>query len=119
MFDFKKKNIENEIETVYRNMQPYQKSDGVEYQSLYQDFLFLGLKKVLSSIHAVFVDNYEAMNKRLPTDADSNYFWADNSRALLSAIASTKSWKRSFATQLRRNHRFRIITGRFLRYISR
>lgn len=97
MFDFKKKNIENEIETVYRNMQPYQKSDGVEYQSLYQDFSFPGLKKVLSSIHAVFVDNYEAMNKRLPTDADSNYFWADNSRALLSAIASTKRLQKALA----------------------
>lgn len=97
MCDFEKKNIENEIETVYRNIQPYQQADEAKYQSLYQDFSFPGLKEVLASIHAVFVDNYEAMNKRLPTDAGGSYFWADNSRALISAIDSTKRLQKVLA----------------------
>jgi hypothetical protein len=60
-----------------------------EYKK-YLDFYAWASDKNLSMLFAIlhmrFVDEYRAMNRRLPTGVDTNHFWANNSRDLLKAI---------------------------------
>lgn len=76
-------NIENFIEAKYRELG---ERINTEHIDLYKNFSNDRLKEVFSTIHNMFVVNYEAMNTRLPTTDSTAYYWADNSRELLLAI---------------------------------
>lgn len=76
-------NIENYLEGKYRELGGYINTD---YLDLYNTFTNTRLQVILSTIHNIFINNYEAMNTRLPTTDSTEYFWANNSRELLLAI---------------------------------
>ena len=80
--------LENDLENASRNITEPLNS---EYESLYTDFEDAKLKKVLSTLHHMFVCNYEDMNKKLPTDSEGAHFWANQSRNLISAIGVTEN----------------------------
>lgn len=82
----------NYIENVYRELLPYQ---NIEYEELYKSFSHQRLIKIFSTIHHLLVVNYRKMNSRLPTGAEGNHFWADNSRQLILAIESIKGLQRA------------------------
>lgn len=84
--------LNNYIENVYRELLPYQ---NIEYEELYQIFSHQRLIGIFSTIHHLLVDNYRKMNSRLPTGAETNHFWADNSRQLILAIESIKGLQRA------------------------
>lgn len=75
--------VNNYIENVYRELLPYQ---NIEYEDLYETFKNSKLQEIFSTIHYLLMDNYKAMNSRLPTRENTAHFWADNSRKLILAI---------------------------------
>lgn len=75
--------VENFIETKYRDLGD---RITIEYIDLYETFSNRKLQEIFSTIHSMFVDNYRAMNSRLPTNEYTAHYWADNSRELLLAI---------------------------------
>lgn len=83
--------INNYIENVYRELLPYQ---NIEYEDLYQTFKNSKLQEIFSTIHHLLIDNYKAMNSRLPTRENTAHFWADNSRDLILAIDCIQSLQR-------------------------
>lgn len=54
----------NYIENVYRELLSYQ---NIEYEYLYETFKNSKLQEIFSTIHYLLMDNYKAMNSRLPT----------------------------------------------------
>lgn len=87
-------NIENFIEAKHRELG---ERINTEHIDLYQSFSSIRLQEVLSTIHKMFIDNYEAMNTRLPTLDSTAYYWADNSRELLLAINIIKSLEKALS----------------------
>ena len=84
--------VNNHIENVYRELLPYQ---NIEYEDLYQTFKHPKLQEIFSTIHHLLVDNYKAMNNRLPTKENTEHFWADNSRELILAIDCIQGLQRA------------------------
>jgi len=84
--------LNNYIENVYRELLPYQ---NIEYEDLYKTFSHLRLIEIFSTIHHLLVDNYKAMNSRLPTRENTAHFWADNSRDLILAINCIQGLQRA------------------------
>ncbi len=75
--------VENFIETKYRDLGA---RISIEYIDLYEAFSNRKLQEIFSTIHSMFIENYRAMNSRLPTNEYTAHYWADNSRELLLAI---------------------------------
>lgn len=75
--------VENFIETKYRDLG---ERLNIEYIDLYERFSNRKLQEIFSTIHSMFIENYKAMNTRLPTTNDTAYYWAHNSRELLLAF---------------------------------
>lgn len=75
--------VENFIETKYRDLG---ERITIEYIDLYGAFSNRKLQEIFSTVHSMFVENYRAMNNRLPTNEYTAHYWADNSRELLLAI---------------------------------
>lgn len=86
--------VENFIETKYRDLGV---RISIEYTDLYESFSNRKLQEIFSTIHWMFVENYKAMNRRLPTGQYTAHYWADNSRELLFAIDIIKSLERVLA----------------------
>lgn len=75
--------IENTIEGIYRKF-----DDGInnEYEYLYTTVPNEKLKAIFSTIHSNLVYLFDRMNLRLPTQDDSAYYWAEDSRGLIQNI---------------------------------
>lgn len=84
--------LDNSIETAYRHLSVFE-SD--EYMELYESFEHARLRRIFSTLHNMLISNFEAMNKRLPTEKSTAHFWADNSRELLTAFKSIRDLERS------------------------
>lgn len=74
---------ENYIETVYRELTLFEND---EYKHLYETFQNEKLSNVFSTLHHLLIENFKKMNTRLPTDENTNHFWADPSRELTMVI---------------------------------
>lgn len=84
--------LDNYIENVYRELLPHQ---NIEYEDLYQMFSHQRLPEIFSTLHYLLVENYKAMNSRLPTRENTAHFRADNSRNLILAIDTIRSLNRA------------------------
>lgn len=80
------------IEVQYKKLEQYR---TLEYIDLYQIFPHCKLREVLSTVHELMTRNYEAMNRRLPTNDCTQHFWAESSRELLLAIRVVHSLQRA------------------------
>ncbi|MDO0826009.1 protein kinase family protein [Desulfosporosinus nitroreducens] len=76
-------NIDNYIETQYRELQP---NINMEYEDLYYGIDQFKLKEILTTLHYIFLSSYKVMNERLPTADYTAHFWAEPSRNLIKAI---------------------------------
>lgn len=86
-------NIENYIETQYRNLN---NNLNEEYLDLYDGINHSKLKIIFSTLHYRFIDLFKSMNSRLPTGEDSvAHFWADSSRGLMESIEITEELQRA------------------------
>lgn len=74
---------DNYIETKYRELET---RINIEYLDLYETFNNRKLQELFSTLHSMLVENYKAMNTRLPTNLGTAHYWADNSRELLFAF---------------------------------
>lgn len=61
-------------------------SINTDYVGLYESFNNKSLQEIFSTIHHTLVENYSAMNTRLPTGDTGDHFWATNSKQLIYAI---------------------------------
>lgn len=75
--------VENFIETKYRDLGV---RISIEYIDLYGAFSNRRLQEIFSTTQSMFIENYRAMNSRLPTNDHTAHYWAENSRELLLAI---------------------------------
>lgn len=87
--------LENSIEIKYKELSQY---INIEYINFYKDFPLRKLQEIFSTLHSLFISNYDAMNSRLPTGEFTKHFWAENSRELILAIDVTKSLQRILQT---------------------
>lgn len=85
-------NIANFIETQYRELED---KLNYEYIDLYESFSNIKLREVLSTLHSILIEKYKLMNSRLPTNENTNHYWAEDSRILLDAISMIKSLKQA------------------------
>ena len=76
-------NLDNYIEGIYRDMQSSLKEDYVDLYSFFDDER---LQYIFSTIHTNMIASFKSMNVKLPTNENEEYFWADPSRILISAI---------------------------------
>lgn len=83
-------NISNFIETQYRELN---EKLNYEFIDLYESFDNIKLKEILSTLHSILIEKYKLMNSRLPTNENTNHYWAEDSRTLLDAISMIKSLK--------------------------
>ena len=83
--------LDNSIEIKYRELGV---RINVEYIELYSGFSNHRVQEILSTLHSMLINNYNAMNDRLPTVDSTNHFWAENSRELLLAIDTINSLNR-------------------------
>lgn len=83
--------IDNYIESQYRLLDD---RINIEYIDLYSSFSSRKLQEILSTVQHIFVEQYSAMNSRLPTGEYENHFWADNSRELILAIEVLRGLER-------------------------
>ncbi len=83
-------NISNFIETQYRELN---EKLNYEFIDLYESFDNIKVKEILSTLHSILVEKYKLMNSRLPTNENTNHYWAEDSRTLLDAISMIKSLK--------------------------
>lgn len=72
--------LENTIETVYRELENIL---DVEYMQLYTGFSNEKLQLIFSTLHSNLTNLFTKMNTRLPTGNETDYYWADDSRALI------------------------------------
>lgn len=86
--------VENFIETKYRDLG---ERLSIEYIDLYETLPNRKLQEIFSTIHSMFIENYKAMNTRLPTTNDTGYYWAHNSRELLLAFDVITGLERGLA----------------------
>lgn len=77
-------NIENYIESQYREMQ-IDDTDN-EFVDLYKDIEHDKLRAIIATLHLQLVMSFKLMNTRLPTNENGAHFWADNSRYLIRTI---------------------------------
>lgn len=75
--------VENFIETKYRDL-GFRIS--IEYIDLYGGYSNRKLQEIFSTIHSMLIENFRAMNSRLPTNEHTAHYWADKSRELILAI---------------------------------
>lgn len=75
--------LQNTIENAHRALGANFNNEHID---IYKTFQNQELQEVFSTIHNMFMVNYELMNSRLPTYQEPAHFWAENSRNLLSAI---------------------------------
>lgn len=87
--------IDNYIESQYRLLGD---RINIEYLDLYESFHNRKIQEIFSTIHHLFVDNYSAMNERLPTGDYGNHYWAENSRELILAIEVLRGLERVLKT---------------------
>ncbi len=87
--------VENFIETKYRDLGV---RISIEYIDLYGVFSNRKLQEIFSTIHSMFVENFRAMNSRLPTNQCTAHYWADNSRELLLAFDVLNGLERVLTT---------------------
>lgn len=83
--------VDNFIESKYRDLGS---RISIEYIDLYKTFSNRNLQEIFSTIHSMFVENYTAMNSRLPTNRYTANYWANNSRELMLAIDVLKGIER-------------------------
>lgn len=72
--------LENTIETVYRELENILDE---EYMQLYTGFSNEKLQLIFSTLHSNLTNLFTKMNTRLPTGNETDYYWADDSRALI------------------------------------
>lgn len=84
-------NIENYIESQYREIYSYL---NIEFIELYKSFRSQKLQEIFATIHHLCVENYKLMNQRLPTGEYASYFWATPSRKLIFAIDTALGMQR-------------------------
>ena len=87
--------VDNYIESQYRLLGD---RINIEYLDLYESFHNRKIQEIFSTIHHLFVDNYSAMNERLPTGDYGNHYWAENSRELILAIEVLRGLERVLKT---------------------
>lgn len=87
--------VDNYIESQYRLLGD---RINIEYLDLYESFQNRKIQEIFSTIHHLFVDNYSAMNERLPTGDYGNHYWAENSRELILAIEVLRGLERVLKT---------------------
>lgn len=85
-------NIENYIESQYREIKPFQ---NYEYIDLYKSFESEKIQAIFATVHFLFISNYKRMNERLPTKDYEAHFWAEESRNLLFAINTIRGMQRT------------------------
>ena len=85
-------NIENYIESQYREIKPFQ---NYEYIGLYKGFPSNKMQEIFATAHYLFTSNYKRMNERLPTKEYGTHFWAEESRNLLLAINTIRGMQRT------------------------
>lgn len=83
--------VNNHIENIYRDLLIH---ENLEYSELYESFKHIKLIGIFSTIHSLLIKNYKKMNERLPTGENTDHFWAENSRKLITAIESIESLQR-------------------------
>ena len=76
-------NIENFIEIKYRELQS---EINDEFVFLYESVNDKKLRSIFSTLHYILIMMFDVMNQRLPTQDQTNHFWADPSRQLIRAI---------------------------------
>lgn len=77
-------NIENYIETVYRELQ--ENGLNSEFTDLYEGVAHKKLREIFETLHYNLLDSFKTMNERLPTNENGAHFWADPSRKLIREI---------------------------------
>lgn len=87
--------VDNYIESQYRLLGD---RINIEYLDLYESFHNRKIQEIFSTMHHLFVDNYSAMNERLPTGDYGNHYWAENSRELILAIEVLRGLERVLKT---------------------
>lgn len=87
--------VDNYIESQYRLLGD---RINIEYLDLYESFHNRKIQEIFSTIHHLFVENYSAMNERLPTGDYGNHYWAENSRELILAIEVLRGLERVLKT---------------------
>ena len=80
--------IDNFIESQYREIKD---NLNIEYMELYSSFQNEKLQILFSTLHYRLVESFKAMNERLPTGENGNYFWAEQSRYLIKTIEISES----------------------------
>lgn len=85
-------NISNFIETQYRELN---EKLNYEFIDLYESFDNIKLKEILSTLYSILVEKYKLINSRLPTNENTNHYWAEDSRTLLDAISMIKSLRQA------------------------
>jgi len=90
-------NIDNYIETQYRELQP---NINMEYEDLYYGIDQSKLKEILATLHYIFLSSYKVMNERLPTAGNTAHFWAEPSRNLIKAIEIATGLQRTLKNSL-------------------
>lgn len=84
--------LENHIENVRRSLLDY---ENIEFESLYESFNHQKLSTIFSTLHHLITKNFKLMNDRLPTKENSNHFWAEPSRELITAIEAIRGLERA------------------------
>ncbi len=91
--DVLKMNIENYIESQYRNLGG---NINQEYLDLYDRINHSKLKVIFSTLHSRFLELFKSMNSRLPTESEYGaHFWAEPSRQLIEAIEIAEGLQRA------------------------
>lgn len=80
-------NIENYIETKYREMSSYESNS--EFADLYKTIENIKLREIFTTLHYEFISLFSTMNERLPTNENNPHFWAEPSRSLIKIIRIT------------------------------
>lgn len=83
----KNMNIENYIESQYRELQA--KGFNAEFSDLYKSVENSKFREVIATLHYYFISLFRTMNERLPTGEYGAHFWADPSRELIDIIEIT------------------------------
>lgn len=81
-YEAKKMNIENYIESRYRELLS---TDAInaEFADLYLGIDHTKLREIFTTLHHDFISLFKIMNERLPTNDYEAHFWADPSRDLI------------------------------------
>lgn len=76
--------VENTISNILDEINHIEVND--KYFKVYEDVKNEELKILFSALHHILTEEFKLMNHKLPANDSDEYFWAENSRNLISCI---------------------------------